>query len=182
MHSTNCRLFFTAGDRAINLASTSINSLRSVANLLSTSSSPSEVLSSIQRINDTNAELRRKEKGLLTEIAKYEGDRVRAALTVGEKAFVYRSSGGLDFLNMVVFEIKELVKERGVVVLTAGEGRMGGPIVVVGEKAAVEKTSLKIKNAMPEVRGGGSNGRWQGKVLSWKKGEVEALEKLIVED
>lgn len=181
VHSKNCRLFFTAGDRAIKLASTSISSLRSVAKLVGSSTNPSDILTSLEKNNDANVELRRKEKKLLADIAKYEADIAKVALAGRAKAFVYRSSEGLDFVKMVIQEIKDAIGERGVVVLAAGEGQKGGPIVVAGEKTAVEHMITKIKEAMPNVKGGGSNGKWQGKVPIWKKGEVDLLRKLVDE-
>jgi misacylated tRNA(Ala) deacylase len=76
----------------------------------------------VKRISDKVSELMRKETKLLMEIAKYEAERVKADLSAGKKAWVYRSSSGLDFINSVTFEIKEALKGGRLVVLASGEG------------------------------------------------------------
>jgi len=174
-------MFFTAGDRAIRLATSSVRSLRSVGGILSSGTAPEEVLSSVKRISDKVSELMRKETKLLMEIAKYEAERVKADLSAGKKAWVYRSSPGLDFINSITFEIKEALKGGGLVVLASGEGKLGGQVVVVGEKGSVEEFVEKMGGVVSTLKGGGKGERWQGKVIEWKKGEIEALKKLVEE-
>jgi len=123
-------------------------------------------------------ELSRREKKLLMEIAKFEGERIKAILQTGGKAFVYRADGGLDFINWVVSEVKNFCTS-GVVVLASGEGKKGGPIVIVGDEKSVEETVRKIKDVLHGVKGGGKGSRWQGKVIEWGKGDVEALKKIV---
>ena len=179
VHSKNCRLYFTAGNRAINLAATSINSLRSVARLLASGSAPNEVIANVNKLNDKVTELKRKEKKMLADIAKYEGDRVKSVLQAGKNAWVYRATDGSDFISLVVSEVVDIVKERGFVVLASGEDKSGGPVVIVGEKNAVEAIVIKIKDVVTGIKGGGKGERWQGKVTEWKKGELEALKNLV---
>lgn len=179
IHSKNYRLYFTAGDRAINLASTSIHSLRTIAKFLSSGTAPDEVISNVEKTNKTNAELKRKEKRLLLDIAKYEGDRVKAILQAEKNAWVYLATDGLEFINMVVIQIKDVVKEHGLVVLASGEVQKSGVVVIIGEKTSVKNCVAKVKNVVMGIKGGGSGGKWQGKVTEWKKGELEALRKLI---
>jgi misacylated tRNA(Ala) deacylase len=172
-------MFFTAGDRAIKLASTSIRSLRSIGGILSSGTAPEEVLSSVRRMSDNSTELRRKETKLLMEIAKFEGERVKAVLSTSKKAWVYRPSSGVDFINSVVFEVKDALKDGRLLVLASGEDRTGGQVVVVGEKKAVEVFIEKLKGVVDGIKGGGKGERWQGKVVEWKKGEIDALKKLV---
>ncbi|KAH7141457.1 threonyl and alanyl tRNA synthetase second additional domain-containing protein [Dactylonectria estremocensis] len=179
IHGKNCRLYFSVGDRAIKASAESINALRSVAQTISSSSDPTELIASVSRINDTAADLKRRERNLLSEIAKYEGDRVKAILQSRKKAWVCRPSGTLDFLNMVIFEVRDTAQESGVVVLAAGEGQAGGPIVVVGERNLVSEVVKKIQEVMPSVKGGGKGERWQGKVKEWKKEDLEAIRMLV---
>lgn len=113
VRGTNGRLFFTAGDRAIKMATESINGLRSIAVSLSASSAPADVAAGVQRLGDQVSEARKKEKKMLAEIAKFEGERIKSHLESRESAFSYRATDGLDFINLVVFEIKDVVKERG---------------------------------------------------------------------
>ena len=179
VHSTNCRLSFIAGDRAINLATSSIHSIRSIARLVSSGTTPAEVLASVNKMKETATELKRTETRLLTDIAKYEADRVKAVLSTGMNAFVYRAVQGLDFINMVVPQVKEAVKEGAVTVLASGEGSKGGQIVIIGDKNSVEGFATKVKEVIPGIKGGGRGERWQGKVIEWRKGELEALKKLV---
>ncbi|KAH6995116.1 threonyl and alanyl tRNA synthetase second additional domain-containing protein [Ilyonectria destructans] len=178
VHGTNCRLYFSVGDRAIKASTESINALRSIAKTISSSNVPAELVTSVNRVNDTATDLKRRERSLLSEIAKYEGDRVKAILQSGKNAWVYRPSGNLEFLNMVVFEVKDVVKD-GVVVLAAGEGQAGGPIVVIGDKDSVSKISAKVQEVVPSVKGGGKGEKWQGKVKEWRKEDLEAIRELV---
>jgi misacylated tRNA(Ala) deacylase len=172
-------MFFTAGNRAIRLATTSVRSLRSVGGILSSGTAPEEVLASVKRMSENVSELKRKETKLLMEIAKYEADRVKADLRVGKRAWVYRSSSGLDFINSVVFEVKDTLKDGGLVVLASGEEKSGGQVVVVSAKDSVEEFVEKIKGVVNGIKGGGKGERWQGKVIEWRKGEIDALKKLV---
>ncbi|KAF6230756.1 hypothetical protein HO133_000015 [Letharia lupina] len=180
VHSTKCRLFFIAGDRAINLATASIHSVRSIARLVSSATTPAEVLANVSKVKENATELKKSETKLLTDIAKYESDRVKAVLSTGMNAFVYRAVQGLDFINMVVAQVKEAVEEGAVLVLASGEGTKGGQIVIIGDKDSVEDFATKIKEVVPEIKGGGKGGRWQGKVIEWRKGELEALKKQAI--
>jgi misacylated tRNA(Ala) deacylase len=140
-----------------------------------------DVESSVQRLGDAYANTKKKEKKMLAEIAKYEGDRIKAVLRDGKNAWCYRATDGLDFTNLVLFEIKEAVKECGVVVLVTGEMKTAGSIVIVGEKGLVETMAVRVKELVSKAKGGGKGGKWQGKVTEWEKGEIEAL-KVVVED
>ena len=75
-----------------------------------------EVLGAVKKMSDNLTESRRKEAKLLLEIAKYEAERVKADLKSGKKAWVYRSSGNLDYINAVCFEAKDTLKEGGIIV------------------------------------------------------------------
>jgi misacylated tRNA(Ala) deacylase len=138
-----------------------------------------EVQSSVQRLSESYANTRKKEKRLLTEVAKYEGDRIKAVLQQGKHAWCYRATDGLDFTNLVLTEIKETAKERGVVVLATGEVKMTGSIVIVGDKGLVESMAAIVKGTVSAVKGGGKGEKWQGRVTEWKKGEIEALKAAI---
>jgi misacylated tRNA(Ala) deacylase len=172
-------MYFTAGDRAIRLATTSVRSLRSIGGILSSGTAPEEVLSSVKRMSGNISELKKTETKLLMEIAKYEADRVKADLSAGKRACVYRSSSGLDFINSVAFEVKDALKDGGLVVLASGEEKSGGQVVVVSMKESVEEFVEKIKGVVSGVKGCGKGERRQGKVIEWKKGEIEALKKLV---
>ncbi|USP82425.1 Alanyl-tRNA editing protein Aarsd1-A [Curvularia clavata] len=180
VRGTNCRLFFTAGDRAIKLATESIAGLRSIAVSLSSGSAPADVAAGVQRISDQVSEARKKEKKLLAEIASFEAERIRNHLQSHETAFLHRATDGLDFINLVLFEIKDAVKERNaVVVLSSGEHKTPGSLVIFGTPELVEKMAAKVKEVVKTAKGGGKGEKWQGKVTEWQKGEVEALKNAI---
>lgn len=179
VNATKHRLSFTAGERAINFATTAIHSLRSIAKMISSGTAPVEVLNNVIKMNETASELKKTEKRLLMDIAKFEGDRVKAVLQMGKSAWVHRPLDGLDLINMIVFEFKDSVTELGVAVLASGQEKTGGHIVIIGEKNSVEGFITKVKEAFPAIKGGGKGGRWQGKVIEWKKGELQALKNLV---
>jgi misacylated tRNA(Ala) deacylase len=180
VRGTNCRLFFTAGDRATALATSSINGLRSIAVALSSSAVPADVVANVARLSEQLAESRRKANKMLAEIAKFEGARIQTALREHKTAFSYRATDGLDFINSVVVEVKDQLKESGgVVVLCSGEVKTAGSIVIVGTPEVVEAMAAKVKGAVGSVKGGGKGEKWQGKVAEWQKGEVEKLKEVV---
>ena len=92
---------------------------------------------------------------LLRDTAKYEVDRVKNVLSTGMNAFVHRAVQGLDFINMVVAQVKAAVKEGAVLGLASGEGTKGGQIVIIGDKNTVEGFATKIEEVVPGIKGGG---------------------------
>ncbi|EOA81639.1 hypothetical protein ACJQWK_10539 [Exserohilum turcicum] len=181
VRGTNCRLFFTAGDRAITMATESITGLRSIAVSLSSGSAPADVAAGVQRMADQVSEARKKEKKLLAEIASFEGERIKNYLQSHATAFLHRATDGLDFINLVLFEIKDTVKERdAVVVLCSGEVKSSGSLVLFGKLELVETMAAKVKETVSTAKGGGKGEKWQGKVTEWQKGEVEALKSAVI--
>ncbi|KAK8123658.1 Threonyl/alanyl tRNA synthetase [Apiospora kogelbergensis] len=179
VHSKNCRLFFTAGDRAVKLSSVSVDALSSISRLMSCGNAPDEIVANIKRLCDATAELKKKEANLLLDLARHEGDRAKALLQGGKNAWVYRPDGSFEFINRVVSTVGESVRGcRGVVIIAAGEVKKAGPVVVYGEKEAVEAAVTKIKGIVKDIKGGGKGERWQGKVSEWRREEMEALKEL----
>ena len=176
VRGTNCRLFFSAGDRAIKLATESINGLRSVAVSLSTSATPSDVAAGVQRLSDSQSELRKREKRMLAEISKFESERIKTHLLEHGSAFLYRGTDGLELVNLIASEVKDIANEHGVVVICSGEIKAPGSIVIFGKAQLVERMVSKTKEIFSMVRGGGKGLKWQGKVAEWQKGQIEALE------
>lgn len=177
--STRFRLHFSAGDRAIQISTSAINGLRSIAQLTSSQSEPDDVLAAVKKLNDTKSSLMKQERKLLGEIAKYEADLAIPLLQKGENAFVHRADGGLEFLNTIVHGIKDAAKDGGLLVLAAGQGHEGGPVVVIGDTDAVAEFVPKMKAVVKNIKGGGRGEKWQGKVTEWGKGELEALQRLV---
>lgn len=182
VRGTNCRLFFTAGDRAIKMATESINGLRNIAVSLSSSAAPADVATGVQRLGEQVSEARKKEKKMLAEIAAFEAQRIKTYIETHERVFSYRATDGLDFINAVVFDIKDAVKERGVAVLCSGEVKTAGSLVICGKPEIVESVAAKVKEMVKTAKGGGKGEKWQGKVTEWQKGEIEALRNLMEDE
>ncbi|KAJ4171881.1 hypothetical protein NW754_007476 [Fusarium falciforme] len=180
VHGKNCRLSFMTGDRAVSLANASVGAVGSIAKLMSSSSAPIEVVAKTSTICDTVTELRRVERKLMLEIAKYESDRVNTVIRSGKNAWVHRSDGGMDFINKIIGETKETVQGTGhVVVFAIGESKGTGPVVIVGDKEAVEDMATKVKEVVKDIKGGGGGDKWQGKVKEWQHSELTALKELV---
>ncbi|KAL0933500.1 alanyl-trna synthetase domain-containing protein [Colletotrichum truncatum] len=80
----------------------------------------------------------------------------------------------------MTINLKDAVASSGgVVVIATGEQKQGGQLVVFGQKATVEGLVPQIKELVKDVKGGGAGEKWQGKVLAWEKGALEALENLV---
>ncbi|KAJ4990383.1 threonyl and Alanyl tRNA synthetase second additional domain-containing protein [Stagonosporopsis vannaccii] len=181
IRGTNCRLFFTAGDRAINMATESINGLRNIAVSLSSSAAPEEVAAKVQGLSEQVSEGRKREKRMLSEIAKYEAQQIKETLQCAVGAFSHRPDDGLDFINLVLIELRETLKGKGVAVIFTGETKASGTLVITGKAELVESLSTKVKQIVKTVKGGGKGEKWQGKVAEWQKGEIEALKTAVEE-
>lgn len=182
IRGTNCRLFFTCGDRAINMAAASINALKNIGGALSSGGKPAEVQEAVQKLNDTLAESRRREKKLLAEVAVFEGQKIKTDLAAGKNGFCHRPNDNLDFINSVVFEVRDAVAEAGrAVVLVTGEDKSSGAIMIVGEEKEVDRLAAKVKEIVATAKGGGRGGKWQGKVTAWGKGELKKLRETVQE-
>lgn len=181
VRGTNCRLFFTAGDRAIKLATESINGLRNIAVSLSTSAVPEDVAAKVQGLSEQISEGRKKEKRMLSEIANFEAQQIKETLQCALGAFSHRPDDGLDFVNLVVIELRDVLKGKGVVVLCTGDTKTSGSLVITGKADLVEMLSSKVKDLVKTAKGGGRGEKWQGKVTEWQKGEIEALRAAVEE-
>lgn len=180
VHGKNCRLFFAAGDRATRLAQSSFDAVGAMAKLMSSSAEPSEVVVRTTAMNNAVSELKRSEKQLLLEIADYEIERVKGVLASRKSALVHRSNGGVDFISRIIAGTKDALRGTElVVVLAIGEPKTSGPVVVVGDKNAVEAMIVRVKEAVKNIKGGGAGEKWQGKVPEWQKEDLKALKELF---
>ncbi|KAF3045429.1 hypothetical protein E8E12_003168 [Didymella heteroderae] len=181
VRGTNCRLFFTAGDRAIKMATESINGLRNIAVSLSSGAAPAEVAAKIQGLSEQVSEGRKREKRMLAELAKFEAQQIIETLQCAVGAFSHRPDDGLDFLNLILIELRETLKGKGVVVLCTGDTKSSGSLVITGKADLVEKLSAKVREIIKTAKGGGRGEKWQGKVTEWQRGEIEALKTAVEE-
>lgn len=185
VRGTNCRLYFSVGDRALRLSRRSINGLRSVGGLLSSGSGAEEVETGVQRLLEQASEARRREKRLLTEVAQLYAQQVKVSLRQHEVSFLHRAEGDLEFANLVIAGLAEGLQdiESSVAVICTGQRKRPGTVMIVGSNSAsVQKTVDCLRACVSSVKGGGGKGpwrnssKWQGKVTQWEKGELEAFQ------
>ncbi|KAF6809727.1 alanyl-trna synthetase domain-containing protein [Colletotrichum plurivorum] len=180
VHGKNYRLYFSVGDRAINLATASIGAMTSVSRLLSCKNTPEEVVQGVKTTQTAAADLKKREKKLLTDIAEFEADAAKLRLQTSKTAWVHRADGNVDFVKWISVGVRDaLASSVGVVVVATGEEKQGGQIVVLGQKAGVESLVAKVKEVVKDVKGGGGGEKWQGKVSCWEKGALETLKELV---
>lgn len=178
---TDCRLYFVGGERALQAASSSAAGIRDLAYDLSCGTSAGDVVSAVAKIKNDRADLRRKEVKLLKEIARFEGERLATQLRDGRNAYMHRGQEGMEFVNMVLFELKQASKEAKdvIAVLAVGEEKKAGQVVVTGPGDAVGAFAKRLQDSGIEVKGNGKGERWQGKVAEWRKGDLKKLEALV---
>ncbi|KAK2039205.1 threonyl and alanyl tRNA synthetase second additional domain-containing protein [Colletotrichum somersetense] len=180
VHGKNFRLYFSAGDRAINLAASSIGAVGTISKLLSSKNTADEVVQSVKAVQASAADLKKREKKLLSDIAEFEAEAAKARLQTSKSAWVHRADGNADFVKWVTASVKDTVMARGgVVVVATGEEKKSGQLVVLGEKSSVDEIVPKIKDIVAGVKGGGAGDKWQGKVGAWEKDSMETLRKLV---
>jgi misacylated tRNA(Ala) deacylase len=169
-----------AGDRAIKLATSSVEAIISLGKMMSSKSSPSEVLTKATEMSEAVTESRRAEKKLLLEIAQLESDRVKDIIQRGRNALIYRANGGIEFTNKIIGEVRDTVSGTGLVVAIAmGEAKGTGPVIITGDKEAVAAVVEKVKTVVTNIKGGGSGNKWQGKVPEWQKDELAEFKALF---
>ncbi|OHE95139.1 threonyl and Alanyl tRNA synthetase second additional domain-containing protein [Colletotrichum orchidophilum] len=180
VHGKNYRLYFSVGDRAIHLATASIGAMGTLSKLLSCKNTSDEVVQTVKTVQSSAADLKKREKKLLADIAEFEADAAKVKLHSTKSVWVHRADGNADFVKWVTVNVKDAVMAcGGVVVVATGDDGGSGQIVVLGGKAAVEALVLKIKDVVTGVKGGGGGEKWQGKVTSWEKNNLKALEELV---
>lgn len=181
VRGTNCRLFFTAGDRAVKMAASSVNSLRDIGISLSTSAAQQDIADKIRNLNEQVSEGRKKEKRMTVELAKYQAQQIKESLQSSVGAFLHRPDDGVDFVTRVLIELDDTLKQSGVVMICTGDVKSSGTIVIEGQAELVSSLSVKVRDIVKAAKGGGKGSKWQGKVTVWGKGEVEELKKAVEE-
>ncbi|EXK25296.1 hypothetical protein FOMG_18028 [Fusarium oxysporum f. sp. melonis 26406] len=181
VHGKNCRLSFITGDRAIKLATSSVSAISSIAKILSSSNVPSEVVSRTTALSDTVTDLKRSERKLLLEVAKFESEQaIRIIVQNRMNAYIHRYDGNTDFINKIVGETRDVLQGTGfVVVIAIGEPKGSGPVVIVGDQIAVDAMAQKVKVVIKDIKGGGAGGKWQGKVKEWTNAQLLALKEIV---
>ncbi|KAG8708916.1 hypothetical protein FRC09_000970 [Ceratobasidium sp. 395] len=174
IRGTNTRLFFTCGDRAISLATSSIRATRTIAGALSSGTSPVELSTRVAQVTTSLRDTLRAKRKLETEIAQY----MAANIVRENSTWLHRADATLEFLMDVVAAIPPAELPAALVLVT-GAGTEGGSVLIVGKEAGrVQAVAAKATTAVKNLKGGGKEARWQGKVVSWEKGNIDILEEL----
>lgn len=171
IRGTNSRLFFMAGDRVSRYASEANEIIKKVNASLSCQTE--DIESKLSKLNLQLKDAAAREKKLTEQLAKVESDSVKTQLEKYGFSLLYKPTGDANYLKILE---KELGKNfNGTLVYYTGESKKPGSIVILG--GDVESYVAKIKELVPEVKGGGK-GKWQGKVVSWDKAALEAMAEL----
>lgn len=171
IRGTNSRLFFMAGDRVSRYASEANDIIKKVNASLSCQTE--DIESKLSKLNLQVKEAAAREKKLTEQLAKFESDSVKSQLGKDGVSCLYKPTGDANYLKTLE---KELGKNfSGTLVYYTGEPKKSGSIVVLG--GDIDKYVAKIKEVVPEVKGGGK-GKWQGKVVSWEKAALEAMSEI----
>ncbi|QRV87177.1 alanyl-tRNA synthetase [Ceratobasidium sp. AG-Ba] len=174
IRGTNTRLFFTCGDRALSLANSAIRATRTVAAILSSGTTPTELGTRATQVTTSLRDALRAGRKLETEIAGY----IAANVIQNKLTWVYRADAGLEFLMDVVAAIPP-TELPSVLVLATGACPEGGSVLIVGsDSERVQNTASKAAQSIKGLKGGGKGARWQGKVQTWDKKSLGELEKI----
>lgn len=182
VHGKNHRLYFSVGDRAVSLSAASIGAMTFVSKLLSCRNTADEVVQNVRKSQDSVAELKRREKRLLADVAQFEADAAKAKLQSSSRrsVWIHRADGNADFVKWVSVHLRAAVaSSRGVAVVATGGENQGGQLVIFGEKTGVDGLVPKVKELLKDVKGGGGGEKWQVKVPAWDKGALWALKELV---
>jgi Ser-tRNA(Ala) deacylase AlaX len=178
----NTRVFFLFGQRLLDTLDASYAITRQMTSLLS---GPQEqFVELVQKLQQQSSKHMKRAKRLLEALAVYTVDDVAKSLETKPFAVVYKEDADMEFLTMVsnVMRDRQLIKEGSnkVVVLAAGEKKVGGPLIVTGgNNDIVQQIGKLVMKQLTGVKGGGK-GRWQGKAQNWDS--IEGLEKVLEEE
>lgn len=174
VRSTNVRLHFVVGDRAIKLLKKSFYQIKSLS--ISLSCKTDEIEEKLNAINQNVKNLQKSERYWICETGKFEADRVKSDIKHKGVSFVYKENGNSDYFNSVSRHLEKDI--QGVVVFCCGEEQKGGQLLIIGDPKKVELMSERVIKIISNIKGGGKH-RWQGKISTWKLKEIEQLQKMV---
>lgn len=201
VRGTNCRLFFLAGNRVSQFARASNDTIKKVNSSLS--STTETIDDKINEINNQLKSARSESKYWMSEMAIQEGKTLRELATKFSKSeeanissqsasgpkynghVFYSARGNMDFFRAVEKEMGSLdsyakeTKIPFVYVFASGQAKETGVIIIVGtDPAVINDAAAKIKERIPDVKGGGK-GKWQGKVVGWTQNGIQHIQSLF---
>lgn len=176
IRSTNVRLHFVVGERAIKLFKKSFYQIKTLSAFFSCK--PEEIEEKIDLFSQNMKNLQKSERYWISEAGELEASRIKNDIIHKGVSFVCKANGNNDYFNAI---IRNLGKDiQGVVVFCSGESQKSGQLIIIGDPKKVEIMSERVMKVVSNVKGGGKS-RWQGKVSVWKPKEIEQLRQ-VVED
>ncbi len=171
VRGTNSRLHFLAGDRVRQYAVYAHKLLKQSSNELSCQFD--EITDKLQQLNVNYRKTTKSEGSWKEEVAGYQSKELLGKLETSDVGFIHKADAGLDYLMMIYKIVSKVIPEGKTVVLISGEGKEGGSTIIFGSDN--EKVSEIAKNLQSSISGlkGGGKGKWQGKISSFQKGELE---------
>ncbi|KAK5808693.1 hypothetical protein F5H01DRAFT_350282 [Linnemannia elongata] len=184
IRGNNSRLYFVVGQRALDLLQETYQVTKDLAPVLSAPGGPETYVDTIVKNQKAARETVKQVKNLLKEIAAYQVRDWIAELkdknpittqedgkstTAPYLVKYHRDDVDMDFLGVVTALLKDndLIQGQRVFMLSAGEKKDGGPMMIIGQSdEAVKKIATEVSKLI-DIKGGGK-GRWQGKAKSWQ--------------
>ncbi|KAG5520233.1 hypothetical protein PMAC_001311 [Pneumocystis sp. 'macacae'] len=174
IRSTNVRLHFVVGDRAIKLLKNSFYQIKMLSSFFSCR--PEEIEEKIHLSNQNIKNLRKSERYWMFEAGESEANRIKNDIIHKGVSFVFKVNGNNDYFNAIIRNLGKNI--QGVVVFCSGETQKSGQLIIIGDPKKVEAMSERVMKAVSNVKGGGKS-RWQGKVSTWKPKEIEQLQQIV---
>ncbi|KAF9439107.1 hypothetical protein BGZ76_011345 [Entomortierella beljakovae] len=175
----NCRLFFVVGQRALNLLQETYQVTKDLGAVLSAPAGPETFVETVVKNQKQSREAFKQVKNLFKEIANYQirdwTQELKEKSPLGENgiapAFLityHRDDADMDYLVLLASLLKdnELVQGHRIFILSAGDKKEGGPMIITGQNEDLVKKIASEVGKFVQVKGGGK-GRWQGKSKSW---------------
>ncbi|KAG0074283.1 hypothetical protein BGZ92_003450 [Podila epicladia] len=159
IRGANCRLFFVVGQRALNLLQETYQLTRELGTVLAAPGGPETYVETVVKAQKQGKESYKQPFKEVTMYQEGEGYLIK----------MHREDADMDYLVTVVALLKEqeLIKGQRVFVLSTGDKKEGGAMIITGQNEELVKTVAAEVSKFVEVKGGGK-GRWQGKSKSWK--------------
>ncbi|KAG0028549.1 hypothetical protein BGZ81_004631 [Podila clonocystis] len=189
IRGANCRLFFVVGQRALNLLQETYQLTRELGTVLAAPGGPETYVETVVKAQKQGKDSYKQCKNLFKEVATYQvrdwAQELKEKHTEEGEGYLikmHREDADMDYLVTLASLLKdqELLKGQRVFVLSVGDKKEGGAMVITGQNEELVKKVAAEVGKFVEVKGGGK-GRWQGKSKSWKGLETawEAAEAVV---
>lgn len=185
----NSRLHFICGSRVYKY-------LQQLHEILKTAGSTllcqmGEINDKIELLNLNYKKASSRESALLKKIAAEEATRIFKLFTEGKTfGFVYWNDPSPEFLTLCQKELATMIKkadssskisfsDKQTIVYLNGDTGTGGMVKMDGPK--VEDIKKELQSKLANMKGGGRGNSFQGKVVKYEKGEIQAVLKYLEE-